>query len=146
MFVAGGIGITPFYSIVSELYARVSEGKSVGKVQKVHLMWASRNVGLAVNCLICFVPSVYLAAKFSVFGQQLLQIKKVCICEHKHGRSFDMFITDQSSRNVRAAPVLHRQELQPRQHNGSAARDPRLGQARFVRCIADIKLWMMFFI
>eukprot|EP00042_Codosiga_hollandica_P057518 m.853117 g.853117 ORF g.853117 m.853117 type:complete len:245 (+) comp59607_c0_seq1:1869-2603(+) len=42
-FVAGGIGITPFHSIVSELHWRKVTGRSIGNITAVHLIWTGRS-------------------------------------------------------------------------------------------------------
>eukprot|EP00911_Craspedida_sp_UC1_P001887 UC1_evm2s1448 len=46
LLVAGGIGITPLHSILSELEQRTARGLRVGKLQKVTLVWAVRSRAL----------------------------------------------------------------------------------------------------
>eukprot|EP00055_Hartaetosiga_balthica_P005449 m.15995 g.15995 ORF g.15995 m.15995 type:complete len:794 (-) comp4555_c0_seq1:259-2640(-) len=43
LLVAGGIGITPMVSIISEIFLRASSGQSVGNLQRVKLVWAARS-------------------------------------------------------------------------------------------------------
>lgn len=45
VFVAGGIGITPFHSIITELAHRLERGSDVGKIAKVVLVWSCRSIG-----------------------------------------------------------------------------------------------------
>eukprot|EP00042_Codosiga_hollandica_P050205 m.595124 g.595124 ORF g.595124 m.595124 type:complete len:901 (-) comp58040_c0_seq5:139-2841(-) len=59
VMVAGGIGITPLHSIISELSSRKSAGLSIGNIQAVHLIWATRSYG-----------------QLALFAQELLTIMR----------------------------------------------------------------------
>eukprot|EP00056_Hartaetosiga_gracilis_P014109 m.239742 g.239742 ORF g.239742 m.239742 type:complete len:800 (-) comp14013_c0_seq1:142-2541(-) len=43
LLIAGGIGITPMYSIISEIFLRASANQDVGNIKKVKLVWVARN-------------------------------------------------------------------------------------------------------
>lgn len=43
VLVAGGIGVTPMHSLLSDLHRRVVAGHDIGRIQRVHLIWSSRS-------------------------------------------------------------------------------------------------------
>eukprot|EP00043_Microstomoeca_roanoka_P001253 m.31779 g.31779 ORF g.31779 m.31779 type:complete len:810 (-) comp10719_c0_seq1:453-2882(-) len=66
VLVAGGIGVTPLHSILMEIYHRAQDGRSVGSVQHVCLVWAVRQAEMLhlFQDMLEVVGDKYVSVKF----------------------------------------------------------------------------------